>query len=612
MTVREILSRLNKVRRNGKGWLARCPSHDDRNPSLSVNEEGDSVLLHCHAGCTLEQICAAIGIQMRDLFLNDSPRSSPEPTIATIYPYTDEHGRLLFQVLRYTPKTFKQRRPDGNGGWAWNLDGVRRVLYRLPEVGKAKSIIIVEGERDADTASSMDLIGTCNPGGAGKWRTEYSEALRGKDVAIIADADAPGLKHARDVVRSLVGIAHEVKLIEALPAAKDLTEWFQRGGTKDALLSLIERTPVLTSEGVAKWFPAKNGDQFALRPLAELLAKPDTPVEYIWDGRLVAGTVSLLVSKPKVGKSTFARNLCLAVSRGEPFLGLETQQGECIYLALEERWEEIRNDFAAMGADGTEQILIHAAAAPAEGMFALVKLVRERKPRLVVIDPLFRIARIKDERAYAETYAALGPLIDVARETGTHLMLLHHSGKGMKADAIDAPLGSTALGGAVYTLVVLKRGENYRTIQTVQRVPTDLPETVLVFDMKTRQLSLGADKSQADIDSIAADMIEYLQTVEPDEKTESEINDHVEGKTSPKRKALRSLVEQGKITRKGTGKKGDPFTYKCSFPCSQHITGTRERESQKSPAPRINAGAILVPENTENPILVPERVRGEL
>lgn len=350
---------------------------------------------------------------------------------------------------------------------------------------------------------------------------------------------------------------------------------------------------------------------FTLTPLSELLAKDDTPVEYIWEGHLVAGTVSAAVAKPKVGKSTFARNLCLAVARGEDFLGSPTQQGDCIYLALEERENEVRGDFAALGADGTEPIHVHAAPTPAEGMLALVELVRERKPRLVVIDPLFRLARVKDESAYAETYAALGPLIDVARETGTHLMLLHHSGKGLKADPIDAPLGSTALAGAVCTLVVLKRTESYRTIQTVQRVGEDMAETVLEFDGDTKRLSLGAAKTEVDIRLIEAGILDYLQTA-GDTKTEPEIAEHVEGKTGLKRKALRALVEQGKLIRGGTGKKGDPFTYKCSFPCSQDIAGTREQESEKPDQTHINTGAILVPDNSEPPILVPEREKGEL
>ena len=187
----------------------------------------------------------------------------------------------------------------------------------------------------------------------------------------------------------------------------------------------------------------------------------------------------------------------------------------------------------------------------------------------------------------------------------------HHSGKGQKTDPIDAPLGSTAIGGAVCTLIVLKRGDNYRTIQTVQRVPTDLPETVLLFDAETKRLSLGADKAEADVCVIEDGIIDYLERA-GDMRTESEIADHVEGKTGPKRKALRSLVEQNKVTRDGSGKKGDPFTYKCSFPCSQHVAGTRERECERQIQSHVNTGPILVPEITEKPILVPERERGEL
>jgi hypothetical protein len=189
-------------------------------------------------------------------------------------------------------------------------------------------------------------------------------------------------------------------------------------------------------------------------------------------------------------------------------------------------------------------------------------------------------------------------------------MLLHHSGKGMKADAIDSPLGSTAIGGAVCTLVVLKRTESYRTVQTVQRVPSDLPETVVEFDAETRRLSLGAEKAQADIQTIQLDIMAYLQT--EDAKTELEIDEHVEGKTGVKRKALRALVEQGRGTREGIGRKGDPFLYKCSFPRSPHIAGTRERESEKPHQPLVNTGVILVPDNSEPPILVPEREKGEL
>jgi hypothetical protein len=587
MTLEAVLSKLCKVRREGVGWKALCPAHEDKNPSLSVRQVDGKTLIHCHAGCSAKAILAALAIEARDLFEDGSGGRQ----IVAEYDYRDEKGELLFQVVRFEPKDFRQRRPDGNGGWTWKLNGTGRVLYRLAEVIAARSVIICEGEKDCETARNLGLLATCNPQGAGKWKPEYAERLKGKRICIIADADEPGRKHAQEVAASLVGKVESLRVLE-LPHAKDLTEWISQGGTREALLQLLR-------SGV-EWKPADATYGFTLSHLGELLTRPDIPAEYVVENLLVSGTVSCLAAKPKVGKSTFARNLCLAVSRGENFLGFNTKRGECIYLALEEREEDLKNDFRAMGAKGEEPIFIHAAAAPAEGIAALCDLVRERRPVLVVIDPLFRIARIRDEKAYAETYSALGPLIDVAREAGTHVLLTHHAGKSAKADAIDAPLGSTAIGGAVCTLVHLKRTETMRTIQTVQRIGQDLPETVLQFDVDSRSLSLGEEKAEADLQAVRETILEFLRGA-GEAKTENEIDGAVEGKTGQKRKALRTLVTQGKISREGVGKKGDPYRYGFSFPCSQVYVGTRERESEKGPQTPINTSDILVPDIVAEP-----------
>ncbi len=589
MNAEALLARLHGVRRIGSGWQALCPAHADKNPSLSIHIRYNKILVHCHAGCSREAVLAALVIEARELSLD---AHDVKARVVAEYPYMDEHRGLLFQVVRLEPKSFRQRRPDGLGGWIWNLSGTRRVLYRLPEVLNAKSVLVCEGEKDCDTARGLGLVATSNPGGAGKWCEEYVETLRGKRVAFIADADEPGRKHAQQIAVSLHLRAESVKVLE-LPGSKDLSEWAGRGGTREALLETIHNAP--------EWKPPSQATTgFALTHLADLLARPDIPVEYVVENFLVAGTVSCVAAKPKVGKSTFARNLCLCVSRGEDFLGLKTKRGECVYLALEEREEDLKNDFRAMGADGSEPIFIHAAAAPGEGIAAVCDLVRQRRPVLVVIDPLFRLARIRDEKAYAETYAALGPLIDVAREAGTHLLLTHHAGKSAKADTIDSPLGSTAIGGAVCTLVLLKRTESLRTIQSVQRIGEDMPETVLQFDTESRSLSLGAQKAEADVQDIAEAILEYLKSAnEP--KTEPEIEEAVEGKTGIKRKALRLLVGQEKITREGVGRKGSPFKYQFSFSCSPYIPGTREQESQNGVETRANIDNILIPRVTSDP-----------
>lgn len=343
---------------------------------------------------------------------------------------------------------------------------------------------------------------------------------------------------------------------------------------------------------------------FSLVSLGELLARPAVPVDWLWEGRLALGTVSAVVSKPKVGKSTFARNLCLSVARGEPFFGLPTKAGACIYLALEERAEDVTADFRAMGATGKEPILIHADANPAAGVYALIGLVKEQKPLLVVIDPLFRIIHVKDDKAYAEMYNALGPLIDVARNTGTHLLLTHHMGKGMaKADLVDSPLGSTAIGGAVSSLIVLKRTENYRTIGTVQRLGEWLSETVLEYDPESHRLSVGGTRFEADRQECEEAILEFLRSA-GEARTQPEIEDGVESQTKLKRKALPELVKTGRVTREGTGKRGDPYKY--SFSCSQYIAGTRKQETQKAPDTRENTERNLVPTSEQKSFLVPE------
>jgi len=218
--------------------MALCPAHPDKNQSLSINVCDDKILIHCHAGCSQEAVLAALGIEGCELSLSASDR---ERRIVATYDYQGENRKLLFQVVRFEPKGFRQRRPDGRGGWLWSLNGVPRVLYRLPDVLAAKSVLVCEGEKDCETARALGLVATCNPGGAGKWCEEYSECLRGKRVAIIADADEPGRKHAAQIADSLSAKAEMVKIVE-FPQAKDLTEWVATGGTRKTLLERIGRT----------------------------------------------------------------------------------------------------------------------------------------------------------------------------------------------------------------------------------------------------------------------------------------------------------------------------------------------------------------------------------
>jgi len=257
--VAAVLSRLQGVKQCGPAqWEARCPAHDDRHASLSVarGEEG-RCLLHCHAGCSLDAVCRAMGVEPKDLFATPPEAGPTERRITAAYDYHDESGTLVFQVVRFEPKDFRQRRPDGKGGWVWNLKGVRRVLYRLPELlaaGLGAWVFVVEGEKDADNLAALGLAATCNPGGAGKWQDGYSEALRGRRVAIIPDLDDPGWAHAQDVARRLRGKAAAVRIVDLGQSpgfeGKDVSDWLEAHdaqATEDlarALVEMAERTPV--------------------------------------------------------------------------------------------------------------------------------------------------------------------------------------------------------------------------------------------------------------------------------------------------------------------------------------------------------------------------------
>jgi hypothetical protein len=163
--------------------------------------------------------------------------------IVAEYDYRDEAGVLLYQVVRFQPKDFRQRRPDSKGGWIWKLQGVSRVLYRLPELLTApisEPVFIVEGEKDVESLRRLGLVATCNAMGAKKWRKEYNEALRGRRVILIPDNDDDGREHVRIVAESLQGIASSVTVLTLpdLPPKGDVSNWLAAGGTKHALLEM--------------------------------------------------------------------------------------------------------------------------------------------------------------------------------------------------------------------------------------------------------------------------------------------------------------------------------------------------------------------------------------
>jgi hypothetical protein len=236
-------NRMPRIVLQGSEWRGPCPVHDGKDNNFSIDPKTGQC--YCHSVC--QRGWEMTGLEMElsnctyrealDRLTEMAPRQPAGKRKIAEYDYRDEKGKLLFQVVRFEGKTFLQRRPGGdNGNWTYNLEGVRRVIFRLPQIMDASpgvSVHIVEGEKDVLTLDKFDILATCNSGGAGKWRPEYSESLRGRCVVITPDNDRPGINHGLDAARSLLGVAGSVWWMPLPPEFKDVSEFFENGGSQD-------------------------------------------------------------------------------------------------------------------------------------------------------------------------------------------------------------------------------------------------------------------------------------------------------------------------------------------------------------------------------------------
>jgi len=237
VSIHELVAALQAKKSGASSWMARCPAHDDRNPSLAIREDRGKVLLHCHGGCDQRSVIDAL--KARGVW---EPEAAQRVITAT-YDYTDETGKLLlYQTVRYEPKDFRQRYPDAHGGWVWKK-GPRQVLYRLREVLEAPIVFLVEGERDVETLRANGFVATTNAGGAkAPWLSQYTDALRGREVIFIPDNDPPGWDRVKTIARALLGHAARIIVLDDIHrhGCKDISEWFERRHSECELIAMLE------------------------------------------------------------------------------------------------------------------------------------------------------------------------------------------------------------------------------------------------------------------------------------------------------------------------------------------------------------------------------------
>jgi hypothetical protein len=240
-------------------YFAPCPLHDDQDYSLQYVRSTRT--WWCESGCGDGDL-VALGVRLWQCGIEEAAAKILDlcgdgcRQVVSRYPYLDARGQFLFEVLRFKPKGFDTRIPTQ---WKWHdiarcRPGEEQLgLYRLPEVLTAYDVLIVEGEKDCETARAMGLVATCNVGGSSRWNAEYVAYFRGKRVQIVADADMSGRRHVREIAGSLLPVAESVKLIE-FSDVKDLTEWVEAGGTLEELMCMFSNTPALSPSEVEGWW----------------------------------------------------------------------------------------------------------------------------------------------------------------------------------------------------------------------------------------------------------------------------------------------------------------------------------------------------------------------
>jgi hypothetical protein len=511
----EIMRRGITLRRSGVERIGPCPrcGGDDRfsvNPKLGVwncrhckpaDIAGDIIGLVQWLDGT-EFVRAVETINQEPPPLNGHGRESggaaPQqaPEIVAVYGYQDEVGDVLFETVRFNPKTFRQRRPNGHGGHIWSIKGVRRIPFRLPELNEAialdRRVFIVEGEKDVLNLERMGVPATCNAMGAGAWHPDLNRYFQGADVVVIADNDPPildkktgkprvhsdgspmraGQDHARNVCAELQGIAARVRYLDlkeawpSCPNKGDISDWIAIGGTVEQLNAITEH--------LADWSPLAAPSADVIPYECPFPIDPTVIPMRPWliAGLLLRRQITLFVAPPGSGKSLLTLQIAMLCAAATPreWGGWKprTSYRVLVINSEEDSDEQRRRLWAAaeiMGISQSDLAGLAIAINPEDIVIgktdARTKTVT-REPMLdkikktlvdgrfdiVIVDP-FAETWAGDENSNSEVKWAGVLWREVARSCNCAVLLVHHSRKyaGQMAGDMDAARGGGALVG---------------------------------------------------------------------------------------------------------------------------------------------------------------------
>lgn len=293
-----------------------------------------------------------------------------------------------------------------------------------------------------------------------------------------------------------------------------------------------------------------------------LVATPDTE-RWLWNKTLPVGSCSMLVAKPKVGKSCIAVGLSIAVCRGLTFLGRECRRGSVVYLFLDGPADDIKEQFVKAGLRDDDELYWHAGSPPAQTIAWATQMIKDTKANLVVIDTLQKFFQFKDLSDYAEITAKMEPMLNAIRDAEAHMLLLHHAGK-YALDEMDSAIGSTVLRGQAFTTIHVKKlpDTEVRILRSEQRGGKDFEEVAIEFEGADHSglMVVTGSRREAEIKTVEPKIVELLKDRGPSSETEIRNNLPVRGILVSM--ALRSLHKNGELETSGVKRsRTDPLKY---------------------------------------------------
>ncbi len=402
--------------------------------------------------------------------------------VVATYIYDDEDGNPLYRVERLEPKGFRQSRPDpdGRGRWIPNLNGVNsRVPYRARAVRRAmvndQTIVIVEGEKDADRLAGLGFVATTFAGGANAWHDEYADWFVDADVVIIPDNDQPGAKYAQTIASSLRNVGAKIRQLRlpGLPLKGDVSDWLDGGGTAETLKELITKAPnFVGTASQANGAPtSQRVSPLRFHNLGEVMARVDaTPLpRYLFKPVWAAGDYGMLGGEDKAGKSFMVCDAAVSVASGTPWLGIfEVDAPGPVLLFLGEGGErKMTRRMRAIGQardlrveDLNIRICMRAPQlTDNEAMRAVEEEVQENRPVLIIVDPLYLAASGANSSDLFEMGSYLQRAQSIAQDHGAALLISHHWNKGGKGQGAQrmTGVGPSAWGRVLISMAVVGR-----------------------------------------------------------------------------------------------------------------------------------------------------------